>query len=492
MAIQLWEDNTYLPDALIGEIQVVLDMFQHNPNKPLELIQVYSFRHQITRVKLKMNYRPKALIEAQRAPVSQQRGSAMVPVPLTNSTNTARQATNSPSRALSLNSKVVTPAELKEFIEILDFGLMETLRAPDVDQVGGDPVWDWGVSTSSLGGATQPSIPRENRYSAMPHVVDQTLPIFMRPISLDIGLPPSTTTSSASQNGTSYAFGGQKSDESPRKVDAKPIEQPPVSRLPIATNVNKSADLPNANTESTRMASTYGIDPDSIRHELAIRAISPRSNLVEPSRETSASVRLSEQIPEIYPPAILSTSPPFNAAGISKATCGEAPTLVSPRLQGSITIGNAREGSTSPRSDASLSPSRGEASEESIKAQNIPDASPTTPGSPNSLSPRSLTPTTTNLSQTASNGGDPAAWMPTIAPSESVLEAYLDEPSKTMQSLGNAARERRRNRRPTYDAQHPPEFKGLEALGLQNSAREHSVSMPLKFHSASSSASTNE
>lgn len=504
MVIQLWEENTYLPDVLIGEIQVILDEFQ--PTKPIELIQWYSFRHQITRVKLKMVYRPKALLEAQRAPAGSSSRPGMVPMTL-NTSNTARQA-NSPSRSATLNSKIVTPAELKELIEILDVGLMESLRAPDMDHPGTDPVWDWSLS-SSLSSLSQPAIPRENRYSAMPHFIDQSLPVFMRPISLDIGLPPSDYIPAQPTPGTPEHF-----LEGKRLMQRASEINPAILKDPVTTETHP--------TDSSLSPRPYGVDIQSIRHEFAVRAVSPTRN--EPKLETSETHRLSGLGTTITAPMV-STSPPqaslpqleaFNLEHASKTlpatsqagasdsnpiehstlspsnsprdAVGESP---SPRLAG-LPGQKDWKLAASPTSPRSLSPALSPRSEllrssrePALSAPAAFEAGATANTNPaahslqtsssaftfTTTTPQTAPSTSGSQSPLASSTGtlEPSTWIPTVAPSEEVLGAFIGETtgkSKAMQSMGNVARERRRNRRPTYDSQHPPEFK---SLGLNSS-----------------------
>lgn len=523
MVIQLWEENTYLPDALIGEIQVVLDMFQSQPTKPMELVQMYSFRHQITRVKLKMNYRPKALIEAQRAPAaSSSRTGGMVPVALSTS-NTSRQA-NSPIRSNTLSSKVVTPSELKELIEILDFGLMESLRAPDMDHPGTDPVWDWTVS-SSLTGVTQPSIPRENRYSAMPHFIDQSLPIFMRPISLDIGLPPSN-----------FVPIDYTTDVPVNTIDSQAITLSQFSTMDSEAASEPTTSYPEPSTSPR----PYDIDPTSLKRELAVRAVSPPRSA--PALEVSATHRLSAldasatsastfiatppTTPAITPldlraasvaqganlmATLSSTSEGTKTPGSPKSDSAHSPKsneakddAPSPRLGGgnwkpatspsssrarspsasppksdaSPTLTSAASGNTSPNSAAtSQTSTQGSASllqpSSATGTTNLPDFSFTTTTS------MASTPTNNNVATTNSAPSEEAflrsksfsnvaspdgSWLSPIAPSEDALVDYMQGTTgktKEIQLIGNSARERRRNRRPTVDAQHPPEYKGL-------------------------------
>lgn len=503
MVIQLWEENTYLPDAIIGEIQVVLDEFQ--PTKPLELIQWYSFRHQITRVKIKMVYRPKALLEAQRGPAAGSTSSrpGMVPVALSNTSNTARQA-NSPSRSATLNSKIVTPAELKELIEILDVGLMESLRAPDMDHPGTDSVWDWSLS-SSISSLSQPAIPRENRYSAMPHFVDQSLPIFMRPISLDIGLPPSDYVPSQIPTATPEQF-----------LETKRSSPQPMTPQLFTNGVPASESTYIEPSTSPR---PYGVDIHTIRREVAVRAVSPPR--LSPRLETSETHRLSGigsamEAPTVVassthapiasmsplnlpaatiasqssPPhsgrdtnsgdAVLSAPPSPTSGATGAAISGDSS---SPRL--GLALPQDWKAAASPTSPRSLSPAlspRAEhlraSREAAVSAPAAFEAVASVPSSPplkTSTSSFSFTTTTspqTSASQptvpatlTSSTGTlEPTPWVPTVAPSEEHLVGLIEETtgkSKAMQSQGNVARERRRNRRPTYDSQHPPEFKNM-------------------------------
>lgn len=502
MVVQLWEENTYLPDAIIGEIQVVLDEFQ--PTKPLELIQWYSFRHQITRVKVKMVYRPKALLEAQRGPSGGASSSrpSMVPVALSNTSNTARQA-NSPSRSATLNSKVVTPAELKELIEILDVGLMESLRAPDMDHPGTDPVWDWSLS-SSISSLSQPAIPRENRYSAMPHFVDQSLPIFMRPISLDIGLPSSDFTPSQLPSANPEGFLESKLTTSQ-------------ARAPIDTSKAAPSSSESTVIEPSTSPRPYGVDISTIRREAAVRAVSPPR--VAPQLETSEVHRLSgltgsSDTPTITttavhsPPASLS---PLNLQALASASQPSppnsgreslpvAPTISGPPSPSATSVGETAGEPASPRasglplpqdwklaaspsSPRSLSPALSPRVQQIAGSREAAVSAPAifeavgSVGSPPSLraSDASFPFTTTRTPQMSFSGPSTAdslktstgslehsPWVPTVAPSEEALVGYMEETtgqSKAMQSQGNAARERRRNRRPTYDSQHPPEFK---------------------------------
>lgn len=498
MVIQLWEENTYLPDAIIGEIQVVLDEFQ--PTKPLELIQWYSFRHQITRVKIKMVYRPKALLEAQRGPAGGATSRpGMVPVALSNTSNTARQA-NSPSRSATLNSKIVTPSELKELIEILDVGLMESLRAPDMDHPGTDPVWDWSLS-SSISSLSQPAIPRENRYSAMPHFVDQSLPIFMRPISLDIGLPPSDYVPSQVPAGPPEQF-----------LEAKRSSPQTVVPQPFANDTAVASE--STFVEPSTSPRPYGVDIHTIRREVAVRAVSPPRQA--PRLETSETHRLSGIGSATEAPIVVSSSTHAALASIAplnlqaatttvqpsppnsgRDTNSAGPVLSAPPSPTSGVAGASISGDSSsprpglalpqdwkavasPTSPRSLSPAlspraeflRG-SREAAVSAPAVFEAVGSVPSSPplkSSTSSFSFTTTTspqTSASQpsvsttlTSSTGTlEPTPWVPTVAPSEDALVGLIEETtgkSKAMQSQGNVARERRRNRRPTYDSQHPP------------------------------------
>jgi hypothetical protein len=445
MVIQLWEENTYLPDALLGEIQVVLDMFQTQPTKPLELIQVYPFRHQITRVKVKINYRPKALIEAQRTPNLSQSRPGMVPVQLTSS-NTARQA-NSPSRSLTLNSKIVTQAELKELIEILDFGLTEALRAPDMDHPGTDPVWDWTVA-SSLSGITQPSLAREHRYSALPHIIDQDLPIYMRPISLDIGLPPS--------------------DFIP------PVNTP---RSPRAENVTSPRQAPNESPkeyprpeERALSPRPYGATPGSIKHEVAYRQVAVSHGVV-PTLDMAAKVESPSNDPDVESTVTRAISPRPRAA----ATRVVVSPRISPRSETSArdalpsTVSNSSPSSTTPTSAESLSP-------RAVTPHNQVEGELTSSESVGST----LSPENANFSPPTSPRNGDSSWRPSHAPSESLLEPIMGEvmgQTKSIQTQGNAARDRRsRARRPT--AGQPPEFKDMERIlsVSRDSSRELSKS----------------
>lgn len=490
MVIQLWEENTYLPDALVGEIQVVLlDMFQNQPTKPLELIQMYGFRHQITRCKVRIVYRPKALIEAQRTPALTQSRPGLVQVPLTNGSNTTRS--NSPARTLPLNSKVITPTELKELIEILDFGLNESLRAPDIDHPGSDPVWDWTVS-SSLSGISQPSIPREHRYSAMPRAVDQSLPIYMRPISLDIGLPPSTSSSLSPKSSftplspssqtviPSFAPAPQATTNLPSLPSATHIAAispaSPQTTLNTILNSGKENDTESQQngTESSQISTeakpTSTVPQistsNSIRFEIAVRATSPPR--AEARLENATSVRGSGGASaQVFPPPMRSLSPPPPSNSRIDVSSSSSSNINNTNLH--LAPSNwvkSQEPSPSPplspkESSGSITPSRDTAAS--------PTANPTGQGgtSPRTTSPQPF-------------GTDPSAtWISSIAPSETVLEPFVEETtggSKAMQSLGNAARDRRRReRRPTYDSQHPPEFIGIDKIGslkMSNSSRD--------------------
>lgn len=308
MTIQLWEENTYLPDALLGEIRVILDMFQSHPSNPLELTQVYGFRHQITRAKVRICYRPKALIEAQR-PSLARTGSASIPVAL-NTSNPTRSA-HSPARSLTLNSKVVSTSELKELVDILDMGLTEALSAPDLDHLGTDPVWDWSVQTNVPGGNGLPALTKEQRYSARPNTVDDDLPVYMKPLSMELGLPPSANSSDKwmEQHANRILPQSPKASEAqssnvPASSSQAPtvaINTPPAVLAPISSAAEDKASSPSPN-ESSNPTTTTPISeyaaPSSPTSSSNPTSPNPESNqefddlpLLSPSEEPSEAGR---------------------------------------------------------------------------------------------------------------------------------------------------------------------------------------------------------
>lgn len=372
MTLQLWEENTYLPDALLGEIRVVLDMFQSHPTNPLELTQVYGFRHQITRAKVRICYRPKALIEAQR-PTLGRASSAIVPVAL-NTTNTSRNA-NSPARSLTLNSKIVSTAEIKELVDILDTGLTEALRAPDLDHIGSDPVWDWSIQSNLPSSGGLSTLTKDQRYSTRPVYVDDDLPVFMMPISMELGLPPSTNIRETwmDQHTKRIMAPTQKSSGNPGAVSAEAPPPAPAAEAPTAPLQPVSATAP---------ADQLNLPP-------------PPSRPISSSEAEMPSLASIESRPQ---------SEPVTSA-TSRQDSNDAPPIDSSEIL-------AEEGD------------------------------------------RTLKATTESMS-----------WARTLAPSEHMLEPLMEDltgKAKLIQSQGNTARDRRRQRRATFDSKNPPEFKDID------------------------------
>ena len=413
-----------------------------------------------------------------------------------------------------------------------------------MDHPGSDPVWDWAVA-SSLSGISQPSMNREHRYSAMPHIVDQSLPIYMRPISLDIGLPPSSyvpptthttsfgtaettkqeTKTSPRQAALHLPLGSLSSSsqtettipatiESQNQSSSHPVSSP----TPTFHNILAASPATYTPPDPERSVSPrpYGAQPGSIKLEMAHRTIVPASS-TGPVLDTAVSHRTSGHQADLIPAALRSISPPVNRVEIPATVLPETGLQTSIESTLATSARNGAEHHThttswevasprnqlepeetpadvaavasqlqlSPRSPASFSPASPD-SPSSVTSNTSRSSSPTpSKGTTGAISPRPLSP---------SSFSDSGAWLSTAVPSEAVLEPYIEETtgqSKSMQSSGNAARERRRNRRPTYDSQHPPEFKDIERI-LSNSRNNSTISQPADSGTSSPSQSSEE